>query len=43
MEQNVIRLEGSVGFEFAAPIAILMLGGEKKLAGGGHGGGHATG
>jgi hypothetical protein len=43
VEQNVIRLEGGVGFEFAAPVAILVLCGEEKFAGGAHGGGYAAG
>src|SRR5712671_2616456 len=32
VQQNVIRLQGGVGFEFAAPIASLVPRGEKKLA-----------
>src|SRR5260370_33827475 len=43
VKQNVIRLEGGVGFEIATPIAFLVLRGEKKLAGGGHGSAHAGG
>src|SRR5580700_3599808 len=43
VQQNVIRLQGGVGFQFPAPIAIFMLGGEEKLAGGAHGGGYAAG
>ena len=33
VEQNVIRLEGGIGFEFAAPIAVLVLILEKILTG----------
>jgi hypothetical protein len=33
VEQNVIGLEGGIGFQFAAPIALLVLLREKKLAG----------
>ena len=43
VQQNVIGLERGVGFQFAAPVAILVLRGEKKLAGGAHGGGYTAG
>jgi hypothetical protein len=33
VEQNVIGLEGGVGFEFAAPVSLVVLLREKKLAG----------
>ena len=38
VEQNVIGFKRGIGFEFAAPVAIVVLGGEKKLASGGDGG-----
>jgi hypothetical protein len=34
VEQNVIRLEGGIRFEFSAPIAFVVLRGEEELAGG---------
>ena len=43
VQQNVIRLERSVGFQFPAPIAILVLCGEQKLARGAHRGGYTAG
>src|SRR5579872_1588202 len=38
VEQNVIGFEGSVGFEFAAPVAFVVERREKKLAGSANGG-----
>ena len=42
MKKNVIRLECGIRFQFAAPIAILVLGGEKEFAGGIDRCGHAA-
>src|SRR3984957_6517173 len=42
VEEDVIRLERSVGFEFAAPITFLVLRGEKNLAGAADGSGYTA-
>src|ERR1700722_20658587 len=36
VQQDVIRFESGVGFQFSAPITFLVLCGEKKLARGAH-------
>src|SRR5580658_6689201 len=42
VEENVIGLEGGVGFEFAAPIAFVVLRGKEEFAGGTDGGGNTA-
>src|ERR1700688_4289438 len=42
VQQNVIRFKSGIGFEFAAPIAILVLRREKKLARGADRGSNTT-
>src|ERR1700688_391066 len=43
VKQNIIRLERGVSFEFSAPVAFLVLRGEKELARGGRGSGYTSG
>jgi hypothetical protein len=43
MKEDVIGLEGGVNLQVTAPIAVFMLGGEEKVAGGIEGGAYAGG
>src|SRR5260221_6154161 len=43
VQQDVIGFEGAVGFEFAAPVAVFVLLGQKPVAGAVYGNGHTAG
>ncbi len=42
VQQDVIGLEGGIGLEFAAPVAVFVLLGEKITAGGINGGAYSA-
>jgi len=43
VQQDVIGFEGGIGFEFAAPVSVFVLLGEKPVAGAVDGGGYTAG